>query len=771
MSWPRVSLLASLLVIALPQAFADAIKVTTTSDDSGASVCSLRSAVEYFNQGRPEAGWNGCKRDGDSSSTDSIILSAESAAYTVNGSAILIRTDRNLSFTGGGSSGEAVTRIKANGPHRVFVLNNSATYAAPACAGTSSCQPAGAPTLDPASDTGVSPTDFLTLVVRPVFKGVATAPSNPSHTVRVILYAKRVDMAEKKQVGIVLADATTYAWTLTPDDDITPGEYQFSYATQLLDSDGNKVGSEVPSTAVTTLRVYADSAAARTISLTNMAIEGCGSNCAGNVDDTSTVTLANGLTYTNALSGTLGHGGVIYSTEGVSLSGSVVSKGDAAANGGAIYVKGSTSSLAVSTSTLSENTAAGNGGAIYTDAGVGLSIEGSLLEKNKAATGAAIYVADDTMTISSSAIIKNEATIATGAAIASGTATSTLALNNSTISGNTGKAVSLNGGTISSSTIVENTAGGVDFNAVTATVRLSILAGNGATDCENLPGTLTMTYSLIVTTGGCPAGGTGMQTITNTAGTDQQLMACDPAVATCTVAMRLFGLLNPLSVGEVEDKLLPYHMPRMLSSYTGTADSPLINKGNSTTAGCPGLDQRAKTRMTDATDYCDIGAIEVKATTEVARSGGSISYNAVYTGKLDQGLGDEELLDPSKCPATAPVIGAIGYRNDVPGCPWLETQPPRGTVAFNTDGTYSYTPNAPFHGYDEFRFRVMTTLSHLNTEASQRGRSVLAKVIVEPTSGITESGVGGSVGYGVLGMLSLLGLLRARRAGVAGKGQ
>lgn len=784
MSWPRGSLLASLFVIALPQAFADAIIVDTTKDDGSTTSCSLRHAVEYFNEGRPAAGWKGCKRDGEASTSDSITLAANEAAYEINSSAIDIRTDRNLSISGAGSKGESLTKLKVGGNHRAFVIDGSATHSAPDCAATTSCEPTGAPKLDPASDTGASTTDWLTMVTKPTFTGTAPAPAEPTYTVKVILYAKAYPYdGDYKELASRLADTATNAWSLAPSEDLSPGEYHITFTTQQLDADGKDVGDESVHSAITTLRVYNDPSVVKTISLSGLQIEGCGSACSGNADDAGVYTLSNGLKYTRNLAGTLGNGGVIYTRESLSLSDVAISKGDAD-RGGAIHGGGSGSTLTIAASVLRENVAAVAGGAVHTATGVAVSLEDTLLgglrtaeevlagedariKGNQAPAGAALYLESNSLSIASSALLHNKggAVVAVANPTASGSTTSTT-ISNSTFSGNQGLALSLRGAQVNVSTIVEN-GGGIDANNASLGVHNTILAGNG-NDCLNLSGTVSMTFSLIfpTATGGCPATGSGMQVVSNT-GTEM-LMATGTLERPCGSAN---GILCPLSVGDEEDNNLPYHLPRLLSSYAQKTDSPIINKGagsgTSATVACLSSDQRDKARGSEATNYCDIGAIEVQVITGTVRSGDSISYYESYPGLLSQNLGDEELLDPAYCPLTAPVPDAIGYRNDVPGCPWLETLPPRGTVTFGVDadgnGTYTYTPFAPFHGFDEFNFRVMTTLSHLNEEDTQKGRQVSAKVIVEPEHGISHSSLGGGFGLGAIGIVVFLGVIRVRR--------
>lgn len=762
MSWPRGSLFAALLTLSIPQAYADAVIVNTTTDDNASnSLCSLREAVEYFNQGKPDAGWQGCKRDGEASEVDSVSIPADKNPYLIENSAIDVRVA--LSISGAGIKGDTLTHIKVNGAHRAFVIDSSPTYLPPACAASASCQSANSPQLDPASDTGTSATDWLTPDSSPVFNGTAPAPSVTGYTVKVILYSQIHGATEPTVVGSGLADVSTNVWKISPSSALDIGEHSITYTTQQLDANGEAVGSESAHSDKTTLRIYTEPSVLA-VSLSSLELEGCGAaDCADDVDVSVSYVYPGirGLEFTRNLTGTVGKGGIIYSTESLGLATVVVHGGAAANTGGAIHAAGSGVRVSLQSSTLRDNESV-KGGAIYAGTGTSITVESSTLRENTALNGAALYLENNGLALATSLVTEN--VVSTGGSavieVASTTAATTggnSSIENTTVTGNTGLAFSLRTGRINTSTIVLNSGGGLDFNATNVGVHNTILAGNTGNDCSNLPGTTNVTFSLVTTSGGCPATGTGMQVISNAAGTDQQLMATLDAGGFCSSE---FGLLCPLSAGDEQENFLPYHLPRLLSSYTALSQSFIINKGFSSTSGvsCPAADQRGKTRSN-----CDIGAIEVQALAGTVRSGGAVSYYLTYIGSLRQNLGDEELLDPSQCPGTAPANAVPGsYNPNAPGCPWLETSPPRGAVVFNDDATYSYTPYSPFHGFDSFSFRVTTTLSRLNIENIHKSRPVLAKVIVEPTRGISESSLG-AFGAGPLVLLVLLGWRRSRR--------
>ncbi|MFN3586245.1 MAG: choice-of-anchor Q domain-containing protein, partial [Moraxellaceae bacterium] len=295
-------------------------------------------------------------------------------------------------------------------------------------------------------------------------------------------------------------------------------------------------------------------------------------------------------------------------------------------------------------------------------------------------------------------------------------------------------------------------------------VHNSILDATGAA-CDNLPAVPPMRFNLVTTTGGCPA--TDNQVI-DTSVPAQQLLATPDSSGRCSAA---FGLLCPSEYeAETGVQAIRLYVPRVLASYTDFDASPIINKGAPSTGSaetfCPNNDMRGNARTANA---CDIGSVEWQALATAARTGGVMkqsqaNFTPDYADYLDL-LGDEELLPAAECPA-APYTAAIpgSYRPDLPGCPWLESTPTRGTVTFAANGAYQYTPSVRFHGFDDFKVRVITTASRLNAQPLTRSRVLDANVIVEPDSGIKSENLGGSVGAWYILYLAMAAIgLRGRR--------
>jgi hypothetical protein len=199
-------------------------------------------------------------------------------------------------------------------------------------------------------------------------------------------------------------------------------------------------------------------------------------------------------------------------------------------------------------------------------------------------------------------------------------------------------------------------------------------------------------------------------------------------------------------------------------------------------AACPSLDQRGLSR-TD--NVCDIGAVEYQEVVPgaITRTGGTTRFGVPYEQYMDADLSDETLLPADRCPPADvdPVLGvfpppslapdradvvANTYRQNVPGCPWLERSPRRGSVTFLDNGKFRYVAETDFHGFDAFRFRVVTTLSNLNALPVDRSRLLDAKVIMEPSSGMVSDKLGGVADEWMLGLLLVLwmGWRRGERA-------
>lgn len=805
MSWPRGSLLAALLVLSVPLASADTITVNTiTDDDAVNSLCSLREAVEYFNQSKPTAGYQGCVAvtgtTGNAGGVDIITLASDAAHPYLISSPIYVH--RNVTINGAGATGETRTLIKTTGSNRAFVFYDKPTFNAAPCglASPATCSASGAPQLSASSDTGVVG-DFLTSDNTPEFSGTVSVPppddvSGPVVTVSgtdttvtttttvyhtlVILYQTSAANVTPVNVGAVdvsrLANPTGQ-WTASTsalpvgDQNIFYTTQQFSVITQ------HKVVNTIPivpdavsfgpllaesaASPATKIRIYTASIN-QALALNQLDLEGCvlvaAVDCSASADvrrpaigeytDTDT-----GLPYHYDVTGTAGNGGIIYGTGDLTLTNMIVHGGRASV-GGAVYV-GAAGALKLSTTEVRDNTA-GHGAGLYV-ARNSLIVSQSLLTANTIASadpGAAVVEVSSAVSPPGGAVV----------------------IENSTLSGNAGVALSLlANSTVNSSTIVLNQ-GGINFNGANVVVYNSVVAGNPdkfpasatATDCKNLPVTPDFRFSVTLSGGGCDAAGpAGLTLLFNDAVAGHEsskLMAASGINGRCTgysvvapvpSTFNGMGVLCPLLDNGGPART---HMIRLLPTYMSVSNSPFMTKGSSTSAtsaACASTDQRNKARHSP----CDIGAVELQPLGGVVTSGDVITYGQTYTPK-DYALGDEELADPSV--STCPAQTQLADINKM-GCPWLEKAPARGTVTFNQDGTYTYKPNSDFHGFDRFTIRVVTTLSRLNSAPDTQSRVISAQVIVEPTSGISSSSLGGAPDWEVMILGGLLGLLRLRR--------
>ncbi len=772
MSWPRGSLFAALLVLSIPLASADTITVDTTTDDyADNSLCSLREAVEYFNLDKPVDGFQGCKPSA-TSGADTISIPADESPYLIGADRGAIFIRRSLTLTGGGMQGADKSVLKVEGAHRAFVISSVRTIADPACYASSTCSPAGAPVLDPASDT--SSGHYLTTTTTPTFKGTVTGMALPlTVRVQVRLYDKPAwapSDAEPVMIGSADADTTTGEWAIVAESDLAEGMHNISF-TLTASSDDDDESEEGDQSPVTQLGIRAADDPALTITFSQMEIQGCNiegslTDCANAVDGTVTTTSANGLVYSYPLTGTAGKGGIFYSDETLGMTSVNIHDGIASSQGGAVYAA-SHSVTTFMTSRLAGNKAA-SGGAIYAEKNAVI-ISKSVLTDNTASAGAIVQVA--------SADLVDGSTDAT-------------TVSDSTISGNHGLALSFRkGALVSGSTIVLNDAG-LDFNGEKVSVYASILAGNPdkfpaaatPTDCQNLPATadIDFRFSLGFLGGGCDDAPSGLTFLRNgdVSVPEEKLMASVELVQVdgeekkkCVgfndanyPAFKGMGLLCPLMTRSVDDAT-EYHMPRLLGAYSEKSDSPIVGKGSDISVSvCSASDQRAKNRHS----ICDIGAVEIQPVVESVRSGDAISYGDTHTEALDSELEDEELFVPTalngsgSCPDFAPTLAEDKLK---PGCPWITSPPTKGTVVFNNDGTYTYTPGSDFHGYDRFSFRVVTTLSKLmNSTDDSQSRLVDAQIIVEPRHGISSYSTAGVADLWEL--LLLMGL-----GGVVGLGR
>jgi rhombotarget A family protien len=837
MSWPRESLLIALLVLSASWASADTITVDTASDivaDDG--VCSLREAVEYFNRARPQGGHMGCKPS-SRDPVNTVKLPVDKGPYIISNGAIRIHTNLEISADAEAIDQHAV--IQVTGPRRAFIIFNNAKYDPPACffsaAGCSpgnlpacdsavggcspalghapacyfsaaGCAPGNAPTLDPLSDADDPDVDidtdgdFVTYVANPKFSGlvrtrflVSSTPISATETeniyanfnVIVTLYAtpKGGKRETAGSVEVLYDGDAVESWSIVSSIR-QPGQYEFvaqgkatpvSITEETVDSGGTVLTSVTTPeigdfvirdfTDATTLVIHEPPSVAF-VSFRQIDIRGCGldvnavntQGCASdNTDGTYHYSQPEkGLSYDITIPSTGGLGGIIYSSEKVRFANAILG-GGTAVTGGALY---------------------------FTETG-GADLFDTLLRKNKANNGAAIFNAANSLTVERSLLTENEVTGA-GAVIEVISPDmpevgdfSQTKIQNTTVSGNQGVAISLHDDMqVNASTVVLNSDGGINFNGQQVSVYNSIVAGNHTTpadpalpvgpfqDCIGFAATSAMDNSLIIDNGGCPEpvpGSNRMQMIDNGAFVpEQQLMATNVGSGKCNSD---FGLLCPLAKN---GGLVSSHKPRVLSG-TGSIDaSPIVNKGSSLisagTGSCPGTDQRNEERLALS---CDIGAVELQQVGGAVASGDAISFGEVHVQSLGDDLADEELLRTAFCPAAPPAVPNTvvpgSYRPGMLGCPWIQKLPSKGRVEFLPDGRYVYTPDSDFHGFDRFEMRVMTTVSVMNADPKDQSRLIRAQVIVEPGSGMASSSVGGAADSIGLALLALLGLgTRAR---------
>lgn len=775
MSWTRESLIAAALALFAPWAVADSITVNTTTDDFASnSLCSLREAVEYFNRGNPEGGFQGCvpKVTGGSGI---ITVPANDNPYIIDNKAITVRAP--LTINGAGRKGDAITTLQVTGAHRAFIFSNNPQYTAPKCAtgATVTCadNPSAYFDVDPISDTETAG-DYLTRDAYPRLKGIlpAQAALPNSFVVRVYQIPKTGDRIYIGQTKVAFS-TSPIPWQVTVNSPLPRGVVHLGYTVETVVSATGAVVQEESALSDNTVRLAIYPAPSNDqIVLSQMVIKGgCETlpDCANDEDDNTTVTNPTtsasydeyGLTYTNGIVNTPHNGGVIFNDEYLTLTD--------------VWVEGGKAT---------------NGGALFVTAVAGANIQKSDFQANSADHGAAIYGEVNSVMLDNSLLHLNTVSGAAGGAvfeIGAGTlvpSVSTTRVTSSTISGNAGLGLSLVEGTyVNGATIVENTGGGLDFNGLDVRVYNTILAGNtGAPDCLNLPLSPVVGNNLVIAPasgGSCPT--TDSQVIDNVSGGNGQLMAT-LVDGKCTSP---YGILCPLAD---RGGATFVHVPRVLQSYytdpLGIGASPVINKGFAGTTAvsngaCPNKDQRDMDRPLG---LCDIGAAEFQDVGNGVMVGtvAVIKYGESYVGKLDAKLEDEELLPAADCPAAdSVVVDGVAhtfppaslapdttrvvpdtYNPVVPGCPWLEQAAARGTVTFDTDGSYTYKPSWDFHGFDVFDLRVVSTLSRMNDLPVDRSRVGRVKVIVEPATGMVSSKVGGGLDAFLLLGVMLLGVVR-----------
>jgi CSLREA domain-containing protein len=490
--------------------------------------------------------------------------------------------------------------------------------------------------------------------------------------------------------------------------------------------------------------------------------------------------------------------------------------GSNCADKGGIITVASSASFSVNNVRLSAGVVSAFGGAIYMSPNSALTVQGSSFEGNIASSGAAIAIGvagvspSNNVSIGGSLFTGNVATavgLNPGAVISlaepfPNSAYATLGGRNiisSTISGNIGVAIRAQGSaTLRNLTIVENSAGGIDFGG-SDTVQLhdSIVAGNPdnqamanvpastpPNDCINLPGVPTdgyVSYNLF-SSANCNGLGTPYTTIANS-GNDLLIAHVDasgaclavgydmptplptpPASATPIVSSSP-GLLCPLA--STDPNVLKFHKPRLIALYPTTTLSAdlqlnhIVNTGApaGNTAVCATADQRSRPQRSNS---CDLGAIAVQADQVVNLALKTIIGKPV-TGDIISLLGDTDLLPGFACAQVA------ASRND-DGCYKVQQDPTKGTYSVDKiTHKVTYTPRIDYYGEDRFSFLVATTLSRFSDPSAdpEQGQFVQVNVTVqtEPST-VLENGntkAGAMDGLELLGLCALFGARTLRR--------
>jgi len=720
MPWSRGSFLVALLALPIPLAFADTVEVNTTVDeDLAGGSCSLREAVAYLNsfQGvaladRPATHANGCKRKETEANDSHEIQLATGATYEI-ANEIPVRVSLTIK---GAAADETRPVIHVTGSSRAFSIEVPA--------------PGGLDTdstllrLAAGSDGGVSSNDNHTPSRRPVVENVPlTGLKLSGSAVYLCRYDAKAETSNKWLLVGTSTVAVDLSWKITPTNALPVGVSRLSVA-----DDEACVG--VAQDQSIEVSVYDP----LQVAFTGMNIDraNCASSCPAD-------------------------GGIFYTSELLSFDNVNVSGGKATARGGAVFI-----------------------------AGEGSLLLGSVeLSGNSAPQGAAVYATYNTVAVQNSLVTGNTGNTIVAVENSAGvTGLLLTSMVNSTFSGNDGLALSLHkGAALNALTIVNNTLGGIDFNSEDVEVFNSIVAGNGVNepdaskrDCKNLVYVPASAGPPVVTESpvfkfNLTGSGTGCSASVNAAGSNSKelsgtLMAGLDTNSNCSGAT-LDGVLCPLADN---GGVLRSHLPRLRAGDTlaRNAVNPVINQGylaglsgSDKAIACPSTDQREKSR----TGFCDIGAVEVQLISGTTFSGGQFeSAGPSQTFSLREDLGDEEMLPAARCAEVSSSNGSLVA--PVQGCPWLLTQPTKGSVTFNSDGTYTYTPYSRFHGFDEFVIQVTTTASILNegTDPLVRSRSVKATVFMDPESTITSESLldGGALDwwYLMLGMLMLGGRVR-----------
>jgi len=139
------------------------------------------------------------------------------------------------------------------------------------------------------------------------------------------------------------------------------------------------------------------------------------------------------------------HGGAIYSTGPVTISGGTITNNSAGLEGGAIYMTGASASLTIDGTSLTGNSGR-YGGAIYTVAGTAaMSVSNATIDSNSGTSGGGVYLnaLTGTSTFTNTSINYNTTSSHGGGIYSTGSA---MSLTNCTVDGNTVSTTTLDGG-------------------------------------------------------------------------------------------------------------------------------------------------------------------------------------------------------------------------------------------------------------------------------------------------------------------------------------
>jgi predicted outer membrane repeat protein len=374
-----------------------------------------------------------------------------------------------------------------------------------------------------------------------------------------------------------------------------------------------------------------------------------------------------------------------------------------------------------------ELSADGNGRVVFLPANITATLSTLILTDGDETTGAGIYVSDRaTLTVSHSLLSSHEAesgsaifndgivivdstTFDSNNAASDGTINNqnTLTVLNTTFSDNTAfrgggiyndetRTIHVNNSTFGNNNVEE---GGGIHNRGVMTVTFSTFYGNSASfgsAVQNWNGTMTLTNNIM-------AGNTGSTTQCLNEGTLASSVNNLITGGSCNAALTVDPLLS--SLGDYGGNTETFGL---------LAYSPVIDFILAGTAGCGTTittDQRGFVRPTD--DGCDIGAVELEI--NFAPVAGADAYETLVN-----------------IPLVITDTGVLGNDVDGDGDPItavLDTDVTVGTLVFNSDGSFTYTPSEDWTG--------ITTFTYHAYDGQDNSSPILVTLTVNAAKGLT----------------------------------